>query len=285
MKKVLFTLCIMFAFVIGQIDISNAQLKTPAPSPKGKISQDVGLMTINIEYSRPGVKDRKIYGELVPYGEMWRTGANASTKIEFTDDATINGSDIEKGKYALYMIPGETEWEVVLHKNLSYWGTGGDDYKLEEDAMRFKVKPQRLTSKVETMTINVANVKSDNAEVQLDWENTRVAFTVGTDVETKVMKEIETKMAGISARTYFDAARYYYNTDKDLDKALTWVDKAQEKEQKFWMMRLKAQIQAKMKDYKGAIKTAELSTQLAEEAGNKSYPRMNKKSIEEWSKM
>ncbi|NNC85932.1 MAG: hypothetical protein HKN75_07615, partial [Bacteroidia bacterium] len=112
-----------------------------------------------------------------------------------------------------------------------------------------------------------------------------VAFTVGTDVETKVMKEIETKMAGISARTYFDAARYYYDTDKDLDKALTWVDKAQEKEQKFWMMRLKAQIQAKMKDYKGAIKTAELSTQLAEEAGNKSYPRMNKKSIEEWSKM
>lgn len=284
MKKVLFTLSIMVAFVFGLSNISNAQLKTPAPSPKGMISQDVGLMKVTIEYSRPGVKDRIIFGDLVPYGEKWRTGANASTKIEFSEDVTINGNELEKGKYALYMTPGETEWEVILHKNLTYWGTGGDDYKVEEDAMRFKVKPQRLNGKVETMTFNIANVKSDNAEVQLDWENTRVAFKVSNDVDSKVMKEIETKMAGVSARTYYDAARYYYDTDKDLAKALIWIDKAQEKEQKFWMMRLKAQIFAKMNDYPNAIKAAEESIKLAQEAKNESYVRMNQKSIAEWSK-
>lgn len=285
MKKVLLNLVMIFALVFGVNQIGKAQLKTPAPSPKGSITQEVGLMTINIEYSRPGVKDRKIFGDLVPFDKMWRTGANASTKIEFTDDVKLNGNDLKAGEYALYMIPGVSEWTIVLHKNLSYWGVGGDDYKMEEDALRFKVKPTKLSQKVETMTINVANVKDDNAEFHLDWENTRVAFSISTDVESVVMKEIETKMAGTTSRTYFDAARYYYNTDKDLNKALEWVNKSLEGEQKFWMVRLKAQIQAKMKDYKGAIKTAELSIKLAEEAKNDDYVRMNKKSIEEWSKM
>lgn len=284
MKKILLFVAAI-AFLAGSSYDASAQLKTPRPSPMGKISQDVGLMTVNIEYYRPGVKDRKIYGDLVPFGEMWRTGANASTKIELSDDVKLNGNELKAGKYALYMIPGESEWEVVLHTNLSYWGTGGDDYKVEEDALRFKVKPLRLKEPVETMTINISNVKTDQAHFNLDWENTRIAFTISTDVETKVMKEIETKMAGVSARTYYDAARYFYDTDKDMAKALTWIEKAQAEEQKFWMMRLKAQIQAKMKDYKAAIKTAELSTKLAEEAGNKSYPRMNKKSIAEWSAM
>ncbi|MCC9138569.1 DUF2911 domain-containing protein [Pontibacter silvestris] len=166
-------------------------IKTPAASPSSKIEQTVGLSTVTVEYSRPSMKGRKIFGGLEPYGELWRTGANASTKLKLSDDVTIEGNKVPAGEYALYTIPGENEWTIIIHKNTKLWGDGGTDYKPEEDLVRFKVKPVQNARTVETFTINFANLKQDAADVELLWENTIVPFTIKTDVDSKVMSQIQ----------------------------------------------------------------------------------------------
>ena len=192
--------------------IAFAQLKTPAPSPNATIEQMVGLTQVKIEYSRPGKKDREIFGKLVPYGEMWRTGANASTKIEFDNDIVIGGKEIPAGKYALYTIPGELEWTIIIHKNLENWGVG--EYKEADDAVRFTVKTTKLNDVVETLTIDFSHLTSDGAYLNISWANTLVAIVLDSKSGEKVEKQIkELLIEGPSAGTYYGAARYYLDND------------------------------------------------------------------------
>lgn len=279
MKK-LFTLIIV-ALTLPAL----AQISVPQPSPLGSIEQKVGLTEISITYSRPSVKGRTIFGKLVPYDVMWRTGANASTKIKFSDDVTIANELVPAGEYALYTIPGEHEWTVILHKNLKYWGTGGKNYKEEEDQLRFVVQADNNHPiKVESMTFNICNISKESCQIELLWDNTRVFFNVDTEVDSRVMAEIEEKMKGVSASTYYQSARYYLENDKDLEQALEWINMALADNEKFWVLRQKSLIQAKLGKYDDAIKTAERSKELATEAGNDHYVMLNTDSIAEWSK-
>ena len=255
------------------------QIKMPRPSPMSTVTQDLGLMNITIEYSRPGMKDREIFGGLVPYDKVWRTGANASTKITFSDDVKVEGSELKAGKYAMLSVPGESEWEIIFNSNLK---TNIGDYNAEENVLTIKVKPMKLTETVETFTIGVADIRDDHAHIELAWENTSVKFKVETEVDEEVMKQIEKQTAGVDPYIYYQSARYYYQTERDLNQALEWINKATADDQKFWMMRYKALILAGLGKYNDAIVAANRSTELAKEAGNEDYPRMNEASIKEW---
>lgn len=262
-----------------------AQIKTPAPSPTCKISQEFGLVTADLEYSRPSAKGRKIFGELVPFGELWRVGANASTKIKFSDDATIGGTKLKAGTYAIYATPGEKEWSVIFYSNTSFWGTPGKDFKEEDVAARVTVPVQSVRDLVETFTMNFNNLRNNGADLEISWEYTKVVVPISVDTDTKVMADIKTTLDGPSAGAYYAAGRYYFEEKKDMNLALTWVDKALEKGgEKFWMLRQKALILAELNRYKDAIAVAEKSTELAKADGNGDYPRMNEKSIMEWKK-
>ncbi len=262
---------------------ANAQLKLPAPSPTQTLDQNFALSNIKIEYSRPSAKGRVVFGDVVPFGKIWRTGANASTKITFGEDVKVEGSALAAGTYALYTVPNKDGWEILFYNDLKLGGNVAD-YKTENEVLRVKAKPVAISNKVETFTINVADIASSSANIELLWENTRVAFGVVSDIDSKVMKNIETSLAA-DARPYFQAAGYYYDNNKDLNKALEWVNKAVEQNPKaFYMVHLKAKIQLKLKDYKGAIATAEQSTILAKEAKNDDYVAMNQKLIAEAQK-
>jgi tetratricopeptide (TPR) repeat protein len=284
MKRNRLTILAAFAALWLLTLTSNAQqLKVPAPSPLQTIDQAFALSNIKIEYSRPSVKGRKIYGDLVPFGKIWRTGANASTKITFGENVRIDGKELPAGTYAVYSIPAKDYWDLMFYKDLALGGNVAD-YKQENEALRIKIKANPLTAPVETFTIGISDMTSNSANINFDWEKTRVSFKVEADIDSKIMKNIEATVEKDS-RPYFQAATYYYETNKDMAKALEWVNKAIEQNPNaFWVQHLKAKIQVKMKDYKGAIATAEQSIALAKEAKNDDYVKMNEKLIEEAKK-
>lgn len=260
-----------------------AQLKTPAASPTGKISQEVGLIKIDVEYSRPSAKGRKVFGEVVAYGELWRVGANASTKVAFSGEVTVAGNKLDGKQYALYATPGERDWEIVFYKNTSFWGTPGKDYKEEDVATKFKVQPQRTADFTETFTINIGNITSKSADLEILWENTKVVIPIKVDTDKAVLADIKNQLAGPSAGVYYAAGRYYFEENIDNKQALEWVNKAIEMgSDKFWVWQMKAKIQAALGMYKDAIESAERSTKMALEADNKDYPRANEKLIVQW---
>jgi len=259
-----------------------AQLKTPQPSPTATVSQAVGLGEVTIEYSRPGAKDRKVFGELVPFDVMWRTGANASSKIEFSEDVTFGGKEVPAGKYAFYTIPGATEWTIVLSKNLELWGEAG--YKETDDQTRFTVKPMKITDMVESFTMDFSNFTSTGAHLNLSWENTKVAITIETKAMEMIENQITEIMAGPDAGTYYSAARFYLENDKDINKASTWINKACEmRPEAFWYVHQKAKIQAKLGDKKAAIATATKSLEMAKanKEGDYGYILSNEKLLKE----
>lgn len=241
----------------------NAQIESPQPSPVGEIEQKVGLTEIEIEYSRPGKKNREIFGKLVPYGKIWRTGANASTKIEISDDITINGKELKKGKYALYTIPGENEWTIIFHNNLTYWGVG--DYKEEEDALRITAKATKVDATIETLTFEFGHFTTTGGKLMLMWENTVVTM----DIETNAMEQVEAQIKkvlvdGPGAGAYAAGADFYLEKGENLEQALTWINKAVEKRpEAFWYIHRKAQILAKMGKKKEAIAAANKSIEVA----------------------
>lgn len=262
---------------------ADAQIKTPQASPTTTIKQDVGLGTVELTYSRPSAKGRKIYGELVPFNELWRTGANASTKLTFSEDVKVGGVALPKGTYALYTTPGAKEWSIVFYKNSTFWGVPGKDFTEADVAAKFNVPVMTLRDMVETFTMNFSNLRNNGADLELTWEMTKVVIPIMTDTDTKVMADIKNQIAGPSGDTYYAAARYYYEEKKDLGQALDWINKAIDKTgEKFWMLRLKANILADMGKYKDAITIAQRSTELAKTEGNNDYVRMNEKSIAEW---
>jgi hypothetical protein len=259
------------------------ELNTPAPSPLGTVTQIVGVTEVSVTYSRPGVKGRDIFGGLVPYGELWRTGANMSTKIKFGDDVMLDGKNIPAGEYALFTIPDKSEWTIIISPNM---GPGTSKYKKEDDIARFTVKPGSLNKSVERLTIGIADVTDNSARIVICWAMTEVSFDMTVDTDANVMAQIEKVMKNPDlddGGTYMQAAYYYYHNDKDTKQAFTWVNKAIELEpDAFWISRLKAQIQAKMGDYAAAIKTAEHSMEQAEKAGNEQYVAFNRDAIAEW---
>ncbi|WP_299758570.1 DUF2911 domain-containing protein [uncultured Pontibacter sp.] len=288
MKKVLIGFALSAALMLGAGAAQAQGIKMPAASPSQKIEQAVGLGTVSVEYSRPAVKDREVFGELVPYGKVWRTGANASTKIRFSEDVTIEGNNVPAGEYALYTIPGKDEWAIIIHKNTKHWGDGGQDYNQAEDQVRFTVKPQQNPRKVESFTINFANLKPDATDVEIMWANTIVPFTVKTEVDSKVMAQIQeqvVKGTNVNPNLYAAAANYYFQNGHDLKQAHDWMRKANEKDAKYWNMHTQAKIEAKMKNYKAAIKTAEKSKELAKAANSADYVRLNDMAIAEWKNM
>lgn len=258
---------------------SQAQLKVPAPSPAQTVKQSFGLGEVSIEYSRPSVKGRVIFGDVVPFGKTWRTGANSSTKITFTDDVKLEGNVVKAGTYALYSVPNKDSWDIMLYKDLSLGGNVAD-YKVENEVLRFKVKPTSLNNKIESFTINMADLTASSANLELLWENTRVAIAITTDIDAKIMKSIESNVINDN-RPYFSAASYYFDNNKDLKMALTWINKAVEQNAKaYWMMLLKAKIEYKLNDKVAGKASADKTIALATEDKNDDYVNMAKKLIE-----
>jgi hypothetical protein len=255
------------------------ELKIPQPSPTQTVKQTFGLSDITITYSRPSAKGRVVFGDLVPYDKVWRTGANESTKISFSEDVKIQGNDIDAGTYALYSIPGKSEWTIILSKNTTWWGAYS--YTETEDLLRFKVKAETVNSPVEAFTMTFDNMADNSVTLSLLWEKTRIPITITTEVDARVMKNIDAAMAPEN-RPFLQAASYYYEHDKDLTKALGWVEEWMAANPKaYWGILLKARIQLKLKDYKNAIGTAEKVVSLAKEDKNDEYVTLGEKVIKE----
>lgn len=270
--------------IILCISISlNAQIDAPQPSPSAKIEQKVGLTDISVEYSRPGMRGRTIFGDLVPYGEVWRTGANANTKITFSDDVKINGKELKKGSYALYTIPSEDSWEVMFYTATDNWGVPQkwDESKV---ALKATAETMEMPMTMETFTIMIDDLKNDSASLNFIWENTIAMLEMEVPTDSKTMASIEKVMNGPTANDYFAAGSYYHEAGKDLEKAYKWVSKATEMagDQAFWMLRRKSLIEAEMGKKQEAIATAKKSLASAEKANNADYVKMNKESIAEW---
>jgi hypothetical protein len=262
----------------------NAQITTPKASPLAKIEQKVGLADITISYSRPGKKDRVIFGEVVPYGEIWRFGANENTKIT-SSDALIFGKDtLKAGTYALFTKPNKDNWEVYFYTETTNWGTPEkwDDQKV---ALKMTAPVVALNDVVENLTISIDNFHNAGATIQFSWDKTRINIPFTLNTKDKVLASIKKTMDGPTAGDYYSAASYYFQEKLDMKQALTWCTKAVEmRPEAYWMSRLMAQLQAANGDYKGAIETAKKSIAAAEKDGDNNYVRMNKASIDEWSK-
>ncbi len=263
----------------------EAQIKVPQASPRSVATHTVGLTDIEIDYHRPSAKDRVVFGNLVPFGEVWRAGANENTTISFSEDVTINGATLKKGKYALYINPKADEWTIIFYKDTNNWGTP-EKWDETKVALQANAKTELLNRNVETFTIGIANTGMDAAHLEFSWEKTVVALKFEVPTSKTAIASIDKVLAGPSAGDYYAAAQYYYNSNGDLNKALTYVNKAFDMNEKkpFWYSRLKSLIQAKLGDKKGAIETAKISLSAAEAAKNADYVKMNQDSISEWSK-
>lgn len=279
MKKAFLTLFVaMLTFAV------NAQVKTPQPSPLSKLEQKVGLTDVTIEYSRPGMKGRKIFGNLVPFGKLWRTGANKNTTVTFSEDVTISGTTLKKGSYAIFTKPGASSWEVIFYKNTNNWGTPRE-WKDSDVALTTTAKVEKMPMKVETFTITIDDLTNSSAVIGILWENSYAGIKFSVPTDKAVTKNIESVMAGPSANDYFAAATYYLSENKDINKAKMWIDKAIDmtrEQPRFWYLRQQSLIHAKAGDKKGAIQAAKSSLMHAEKAGNADYIKMNKDSLKEW---
>jgi hypothetical protein len=254
-------------------------LKIPQPSTTQKIEQEFGLGKISIAYSRPNTKGRKMLGATEPYGLVWRTGANSATKVSISDSIAVAGHWLAPGDYALFTIPGADEWTVIFNSTANQWGAYS--YDSTKDVLRFKVKPARVENKSETFTIQFANMFNDHGDLQLLWEYTAVTIPISTDVDARVMANIDKAMQG-EKKPYYFAAIYYYNHDKDLHKALTWMQEREKAQPnaynvKYWI----GKIQLKLGDKAGAIASANAGLKLALAEPNPEYIRMNKEVLAE----
>ena len=270
---------LLLACVCGSFAFSQAQpLRTPQPSSTQTIKQDFGIGNVELSYSRPGIKGRKIFGDLVPFGKVWRTGANSATTLTFSDSVMIGGTKLAPGKYGLLSIPDKDQWTLILSKQTDV--TSPSSYNQESDAARVTVKPVSLKEPVETFTMQFANVKPNSTDLQIMWDNTLVSLPITTDIESKIMAQINNLM-NRDNRPYFQAAMYYIETGKDLNQAAAWLDKAIEQNPSaYWVYHQKANALARMGKKTEAKTTAQKSLELARDAKNDDYVELNKKLLE-----
>ena len=280
MKKTLLALVVILSSFGSQ-----AQVLTPQPSPKCTLNQMVGLTDVEIEYSRPATKGRNIFGDLVPFGKVWRTGANGNSTISFSEDVVIDGKPLKKGKYALFTLPKVESWEVIFYSKTDNWGNP-EVWNEADVALRASVVPEMLNRNIESLTIDISNLDNNFAYLNIAWEKTLVALKFEVPTQKMAQASIDKVLAGPSAGDYFSAAQFYLQSNGDLTKALTYVNKALElnKQNPFWYTKLKSLIQAKLGDKKGAIETAKISLAAAKVAKNNDYIKMNEDNILEWSK-
>src|SRR5882757_7227878 len=273
MKQLLLLLSIAGYFLQP---VTAQSIRTPSPSTPQYVKQDFGLSSIELSYSRPGVKGRKIFGDLVPFDKVWRTGANQATTLTFGDAVTIGGTKIPAGKYGLLSIPGANEWTLIITHQLDV--TSPTAYKPDQDIVRIKVSPHELPFSVETFTMLFADVTSNSCSLQILWDNVVVMLPVTTDVDTKIMAQINDAM-NKDTHPYYTAAFYYLDNGKDLNKALEWFDKAIAQQPTFFATYQKARCQAKMGRKQDAIATAKKSIELSKQAKNDDYVALNEKLI------
>ena len=274
--------------VLLQLSISNVaigQVQTPQLSPVCEVNQTVGLTEINISYSRPSKRNRVIFGEVVPYNEMWRLGANKNSMITISEEISFKQDTLPKGTYALFAKPSEDKWELVFYSEYSNWGTP-ENWEESKVALTLNADVSPLESSVETMCISIENIGTAAASLCITWDQVRVAFPFQLMTQKQVVESIEKVMSGPSASDYYNSAKYYLGEGLDPEQALKWINSAVEIRGKsaYWMTRLQAQIHAELNNYDLAIASANLSMEEAEKAGNTNYVKMNKQSIEAWSK-
>jgi hypothetical protein len=284
MKKLILTLSAFM--VVGIFSMATAQIKTPSASPAAKTTQTVGLTDVTVEYSRPSVKGRTIFGGLVPYGEMWRTGANKNTMITFSAPVKIGGKDLKAGSYAIFTVPGQTEWEVIFYTDTENWGVP-ENWDATKEAVRMKVKADKMDFNIESFMVDLGDLTNDSFTLGIGWEKTWINIPVKLTTDEVVTASITKVMNGPSGDDFYAAGRYYFDSGKDLNKAYEWIHKSNEmdgKDAKFWKLRQESLVLAALGKYKDATAVAEKSLKLAVEAKNKDYERMNTASIAEWKK-
>ena len=268
------TICSLNAF---------AQINMPQPSTTQKITQAFGMGSIELTYSRPNINGRSLLKEnsdLAPLNKLWRTGANAATRLKFTDNVTIGGKRLDTGSYVLYTIPGKDNWEVILNKGLTNWGTDG--YKEAEDVVRFKVKADKATGNTETFTMQFANIAFESCDLNIIWGGTSIRIPISTNVKDRLRAQVEKALSAekVNPNAYYPAANFYYEWDKDMTKALNAATKATEVRQDgFWIFLLKAKIQRDMGDKVGAKASAEKCIELATTAKNDEYVKLGSELI------
>ncbi|RYY50893.1 MAG: DUF2911 domain-containing protein [Chitinophagaceae bacterium] len=268
MKKIATALVCLFA-AAG----INAQVKMPAPSPTQTLTQDFALGTIEVKYSRPAAKGRKVYGDLVPFNKLWRTGANAATLIKFTDAVEVQGKRIDTGSYVLYTIPGTDSWEVILNKGLTNWGIDG--YKSAEDVVRFKVKPTAVGKKVENFTMQFSDIKPESCNLDIVWENTSISIPFNATIKERMRAQLMDAMQA-DKKPNWAAAQFYFEYDNNPAKALEYATAATKDNPKaFWVWLYKAKIEQRLGNKVAAMESSKTSWTLAKEANNDDYVKMN----------
>ncbi|MEO7989282.1 MAG: DUF2911 domain-containing protein [Chryseolinea sp.] len=280
MKKVILVF-IAIAFICYS---SLAQFNLPHASPDAELKQQVGFTDVVIKYSRPGAKGRKIFGSLVPYAELWRTGASDATTIHFSDTVKLNGNIVPKGTYSLFSIPDKEEWTIILNKDTAMHGAS--NYTKDLDLVRFNVKSETTPRYYETFSIEVNDIIKESAAIYIVWENTQVRINLGTDADEKIMAQIRDAIINRKEdkpSLYFQASSYYFNNGKDLNTALDWIKLANKKGDEVMYFQLQAKIEAALGDYAKAIKSAETSSRLAKEKKLDQVITANQKLITDWT--
>jgi tetratricopeptide (TPR) repeat protein len=257
----------------------KSQINLPQASSVQKIEQGLGIGKATLTYNRPNRNDRKIFGDLVPLNEVWRTGANNIPAITFDSPVSIAGHQLPAGTYGILTIPNKTEWTIIFSKNSNQWGSY--TYQESDDVLRFKVKPTKLNKMIETFTMDFSEVTTQHATLSLRWEKTEVSFGITYNQDAKIMSDIDAAMKG-DQKPYLQAAQYYYANDKDIQKALEWITEAEKATpDAFYIFPWKARIQLKAGDKEGAIATAQKGIEVAEKSNNSEYVKLNKQVLAE----
>jgi tetratricopeptide (TPR) repeat protein len=254
----------------------------PQPSPYAEVEQRVGLTDFEIEYSRPGVKDREIFGDLVPYGKVWRTGANASTKIELSTEAMFGGKAVEAGTYSIFTMPGESSWKFMLNSDED---ASAPAYKAENNVLELELTPNEIENR-ESLIFYFDNIRNESADLIFEWADVQLVVPITVKADEQAVENIKNEIAAIEGnfRVYNSGARYYLDNDKDLEQALAWAEKSVEIDAKFWNVYTLSLIQNKMGKKKDAIATAKRSLELAKKDNYAPYIKMNEENIAKWSK-
>lgn len=280
MKKIVNLLVITFLYSVSV----NAQLNLPNASPDADFKQQIGFGEVQVKYSRPSARGRVIFGEIVPFGEMWRTGAHDATTIRFSEAVKLNGNDIPAGTYSFFTIPNQNEWTIIINKATEMHGTS--DYTQEQDLVRFTAKAEKSARYYETFTIEVNDFAKEVAGLFLLWENTQVKLTIKTNVDEKIMAEINDRInvkKEDRASLFYQSSAYYFNNNKDLKQAYAWAQVANSKAQDAGYLQLQAKIEAALNDYTSALKTLKASTDLATAKKLDQVIAANEKLRTEWA--
>lgn len=266
----------LFAFLLVGMTAMAQQIQMPQASPSARITQKVGLTDVTVDFSRPSTKGRKIFGELVPFGQVWRTGANGATILNFSTEVSISGTKVPAGSYALYSIPGKSSWTMILSKNTKLWGAIG--YEAKDDLLRFEASPAKTSRMYDSFEISFNKLTDNSADLSIKWEQTRVDFTILTDVDPIVMADIKKQVIDAQSSNpalLYQAANYYFTSNKDVNQAYVWIKQSTDSDPKYWTLHLRAKIELSLGKKTEALESATKSKNLAIENKNPDYVRLN----------